>query len=71
MMTEPGVLPIAHLGVVDGDGTDITESELLSHDTKRRGLIQRDNEMMEDLVAPITCWEAFLHFSRLDRVDSR
>ncbi|KAF8816193.1 hypothetical protein BYT27DRAFT_7248501 [Phlegmacium glaucopus] len=29
--TEPGVLPLAHLGVVDVDGVEVTDSELLAH----------------------------------------
>ncbi|KAF8812817.1 hypothetical protein BYT27DRAFT_7272529 [Phlegmacium glaucopus] len=29
--TEPAVLPLSHLGVVDIDGTDVSESELMAH----------------------------------------
>ncbi|KAF8809589.1 hypothetical protein BYT27DRAFT_7209910 [Phlegmacium glaucopus] len=31
LFMEPGVVPLSHLGVVDVDGIDITESELMAH----------------------------------------
>ncbi|KAF8804167.1 hypothetical protein BYT27DRAFT_7214241 [Phlegmacium glaucopus] len=31
LFAEPGVVPLSHLGVVDIDGIDITESELMAH----------------------------------------
>jgi hypothetical protein len=30
-LTEPGVIPLSHLGVVDIDGVDVTETELMAH----------------------------------------